>query len=96
MRRTGPMGALIDEYGRALNDFTQVLTNLDQKIFELIVDEETSNPDCRSFQTILTHVVRAGFGYSNYIRKVFDKEITRDPSSIFIKNVKEVPLAEED
>ena len=36
-----------------------------------IVDPDTKDEDCRSIQSIMDHVVGAGYGSSNYLRKEF-------------------------
>ena len=69
--RQGPVGALMDEYERAAADLLQVIRPLKQTDYEAIADTETKDPDCRSIQTIMNHVVRSGYGYANYLRKHF-------------------------
>ncbi|MCH8907128.1 MAG: DinB family protein [Candidatus Heimdallarchaeota archaeon] len=71
MRRLGTMGALMDEYERALNELILIATPATQDLFETILDAETTDEDCRSMQTIMTHVLRAGYAYSAYIRTAF-------------------------
>ena len=39
--------------------------------FVKIVDSETKDEDCRSVQTIISHVTNSGYGYANYIRDWF-------------------------
>jgi uncharacterized damage-inducible protein DinB len=36
-----------------------------------IFDSETKDEDCRSIQTIMSHVVRACYGYANSMREAF-------------------------
>ena len=69
--RTGPVGALMDEYERAASELKAVLAEIPADTFVKVLDEKTKDEDCRSIQTILHHVVSAGYGYSNYIRKHF-------------------------
>ncbi len=69
--RSGPVGALMDEYERAIEELKSVLRTIDVEDYRRIIDPYTEDPDCRSVQTIMNHVVRAGYGYSNYIRKQF-------------------------
>lgn len=76
--RNGPVGALMDEYERAADELKTLLRTVSQKDFLTIADPETSDPDCRSIQTIMNHVVKAGYGYANYIRKQFGNDwVTR-------------------
>ena len=46
----------------------KTITPLTEKQLTEIVDHETKDEDCRSIQTILAHVVRAGYNYVNAIR----------------------------
>ena len=69
--RTGAVGALMDEYERAVEELKTILKDIVQQDYVAILDPETEDPDCKSIQTVMNHVVRAGFGYSNYIRKQF-------------------------
>jgi uncharacterized damage-inducible protein DinB len=65
----GAKSALIDEYARAISDLKAVLHGLSDEALCQIVDLETKDEDCRSIQTILSHVVRAGYGYAIAVRK---------------------------
>jgi len=67
--RQGPTGALMDEYERASSDLRLVLQEISEDEFVRILDPHTSDESCRSVQTIMTHVVRAGYGYADYIRE---------------------------
>ena len=76
--REGPVGALLDEYEKAADQLKNVVIAISQEDYLNIVDPDTKDPDCRSIQTIMNHVVRSGYGYSNYIRKHFgDKQTER-------------------
>ena len=69
--RKGAVGALMDEYERAAAELKSILNKISAEDFVKIVDPDTKVEDCRSVQTIMNHVVRAGYGYSNYLRKEF-------------------------
>jgi len=69
--RKGGVGAMMDEYERAAGELKNVLGRASEEQFGRIVDTETKDDDCRSIQTIITHVVRAGYGYADYIRTAF-------------------------
>ena len=68
--RKGAKGALIDEYERALVDLHQAISDVTETELTTIVDKETSDPNCKSIQTILAHVVRAGYNYAVYIQRL--------------------------
>lgn len=70
-RDKGAVGALMDEYERAAEELKSVLQTVAIRDYVKILDLQTDDPDCRSMQTIMNHVVRSGYGYANYIRKQF-------------------------
>ncbi len=61
---SGSVRALLDEYKKAIDALIEVIRPLNRARLEVIVDPETSDTDCRSIQTILTHVVHSGYGYT--------------------------------
>ncbi len=67
--REGAIGALMDEYERASIEFKKIIGGLSQSDYEKILDPQTEDEDCRSVHTIITHVIRSGYGYANSIRK---------------------------
>jgi hypothetical protein len=69
-KRTGAKGALLDEYEKALLELKQVISDVSPKELTLPVDKTTTDQNCVSIQSILTHVVYAGYTYANYIRKL--------------------------
>jgi hypothetical protein len=69
--RKGGIGAVMDEYERAASEFKKLIGNISDSDFVKIVDAETKDEDCRSVQTIVSHVTNSGFGYANYIRDWF-------------------------
>ena len=75
--RTGAMGAILDEYERALNKIVELVKPVTQENYTKIMDEETEDIDCKSIETIINHVVNAGYGYSFYIRKRANQDVTR-------------------
>jgi uncharacterized damage-inducible protein DinB len=69
--RKGGIGAVMDEYERAAEEFKNLIGNISESDFIKIVDTETKDDDCRSVQTIISHVTNSGYGYANYIREWF-------------------------
>ena len=69
--RPGAIGALMDEYERAATEFKNLIGRISDSDFVKIVDAETKDEDCRTVQTILSHITNSGFGYANYIRDWF-------------------------
>ncbi|MDB5225924.1 MAG: hypothetical protein JWN78_117 [Bacteroidota bacterium] len=74
--RKGAVGALMDEYERAVEELKSLLNTIPLEEYSEIKDLDTIDPDCKSVQTIMNHVVRAGYGYCNYIRKQFGDPFT--------------------
>lgn len=75
--RTGQVGALLDEYERAAQEFKRLVNRFPETEFLNIVDEKTSDEHCRSVQTIVSHVINSGYGYADYLRASFDIKSSR-------------------
>lgn len=68
-RNDGARGALLDEYERAMRELMLVIRDLSPAALQKIRDPHTRDADCRSIQSVLTHVVRAGLCYEVEIRR---------------------------
>ncbi len=73
--RQGAVGALLDEYERAIADLRQTIADISENELIADVDKATTDPNCRSVQTILAHVVKAGFAYAIDIRKLSGEKL---------------------
>ncbi len=67
--RKGAIGALMDEYARAAFELKSLVENVGETDYTRIADAETKDADCHSIQTIMNHVVHAGYSYTNSIRR---------------------------
>ncbi len=67
--RKGGVGALMDEYERAGLELKSIVLNISKEYYSRIADSETKDEGCRSIQTIISHLVFAGYCYTNDIRK---------------------------
>lgn len=65
--RSGAIGALLDEYERAISDLKNVIRKIPDAFLVTIIDRDTSDENCRTIQAILSHVVHAGYGYATSI-----------------------------
>jgi uncharacterized damage-inducible protein DinB len=74
--RKGAVGAMMDEYERAAGELIRVLESISDEDYEKIRDLETKDEDCRSIQTIMRHVIRAGYGYAGMMRDAWGRERT--------------------
>lgn len=68
--RKGATGALLDEYERAIADLLLVIAPISDEQLTVITDPHTADENCRSVQTILSHVVNSGFGYATSIHNL--------------------------
>ncbi len=73
-RDRGAVGALLDEYEKALGELSALVSTLTQEELVTVVDKETRDADCRSIQTILTHVVSAGYYYATAVMQKHGKQ----------------------
>jgi uncharacterized damage-inducible protein DinB len=80
--RKGAVGALMDEYERAALELKMLVEEIPPAEFERILDNQTGDEDCRSVQTIISHVVRAGYGYADYIRHLFSISSARPANKV--------------
>lgn len=62
--RTGAKGALLDIYEWTIRNLQKDIRDLRENELVRIRDANTTDENCRSIQTVLTHVVHAGYGYA--------------------------------
>jgi uncharacterized damage-inducible protein DinB len=60
--------ALLAEYKKAINELRHVIQDISETDLVLVIDNETQNPDCKSIQTTLSHVISSGYSYCIYIQ----------------------------
>jgi len=78
-RENGAVGALLDEYEKSIHELKNLIQDFNHETLVTIVDHETSDEDCRSVQTILSHVLSAGYNYAGMIRKSQGEEPEQRP-----------------
>lgn len=94
--RTGALGALLDEYEKAQRELMEVVQGISPPVLLQVIDPETDDPDCRSIQTILAHVVRSGFCYAAAIRQKqgedaeFPARVFRTDAGEFVEDLKKM------
>lgn len=69
----------MDEYDRAAAEFRTRIAAYTDDEYTRIRDTATADENCRSVQTIMSHVVAAGYGYADYIRAAFGIEKASPP-----------------
>lgn len=62
------LNALMEEYRRSTIDLKKILSSISYKEFENIKNPVTKDPDCKSIQSIIRHVISSGYVYANMIR----------------------------
>ena len=92
--RKGAVGAMMDEYERAVVEISDLIAKMDSYDFEAVRDRETKDEDCRSIQTVMRHVARAGYGYATKIRAAFGEEMPRPEVPLATPSEVRVQLAE--
>lgn len=73
----GSIGALIGEYRKAIDELINVIQPISEKQLMDTIDAGTTDLDCKSIQSILTHVVCSGYGYIIYIENHIGKNKQR-------------------
>lgn len=71
--RGGAVAALLAEYEKVIIELQNVISDISDTDLIKVVDSITTNPDCKSIQAILTHVVSSGYSYCIYIRELRNK-----------------------
>ncbi len=79
--RKGAIGALADEYEKALEELKAVLKNISDKHFTETADNSLDK-DFQSIRNIVLHIVDSGYIYANHIRKRFGNAITKQEIKI--------------
>ena len=72
--RQGAIGAMTDEYEKALTELKAVLTSIPNASF--LKELNAKEDDFKSIRNITLHMIRSGYSYSNYVRKWFGNEVT--------------------
>ena len=68
--RKGAIGALTDEYEKALDELKIILLKIPNDKFKRVNDKE-SEQDFQSIRNIILHIISSGYVYANHIRKRF-------------------------
>ncbi len=79
--RQGAIGAMTDEYEKALNELKTLLGEISDDQFNAVPDKLVKE-DFQSPRNIVTHIVKAGYSYANYIRKRFGNAIDKNEINI--------------
>ncbi len=86
--RQGAIGALLDEYERAIYDLKTVIEQIPDTALTILIDLQTKDENCKTIQAILSHVVHAGYGYATSIHNLKVNNLER-PAKTFHLTVQE-------
>ena len=86
--RQGAVGALLDIYEQAIAGFKKPIEDIPDNALKIITDPNTADENCKSVQTILSHVVHAGYGYATSIHNLKGDKMVR-PEKTFHLTIKE-------
>lgn len=62
--------ALLGEYRNVVTALQHVIAGISPENLAAVVDSQTTDPNCVSIQSVLSHVVSSGYSYAGYIRKL--------------------------
>lgn len=74
---TGAKAALLAEYKKAIDELIMVIKHVTPEQLVKPIEPKSTNPDCISIQTILTHVTAAIFSYAVYIENAIGLKTER-------------------
>jgi len=79
--RPGAIGAMTDEYEKALNELKSILIEIPETKFIKVIDSSV-DPKFQSVKNIVSHIITAGYSYANYIRHRFGEKVSEINHSI--------------
>ena len=82
------VNAILEVYQNAIEDLQFSIKDISADKLIKVVDLQTSNPDCKSIQTIVAHVISSGYSYCVYIQNSLGKDVKR-PEKILRLSVDE-------
>ena len=74
-RPTGAIGALLAIYEEALVSLLETIDGISTSQLIEVIDHHTKDPDCKSVQSILTHLVQSGYTYAIEIKRWLGKPV---------------------
>lgn len=91
-RTNGAAGALMDVYEKAIRELQYIITDITDDELKHITDPLTEDTNCRSIQTVLSHVIKAGYNYVIAIRKNLGEDIAFH-ETILLNSISEYEMA---
>ncbi len=81
-RNNGAVGALLDEYEKAINEMQSLIESVSENDLVKVIDEQADKPESRSLQSILSHVVKAGNWYNIEMKKALGESLENPESRL--------------
>jgi uncharacterized damage-inducible protein DinB len=75
--RPGATGALLDIYAEAITSLKETISTIPDHALAIIIDPDTRDANCKSIQSILSHVVYSGYGYVTSINNLKPDKLVR-------------------
>lgn len=91
-RTNGAAGALMDVYEKTIRELQYIITDITNDELKHIADPLTKDTNCRSIQTVLSHVIKAGHNYVIAIRKNLGEDIEFQ-DAIILNSIAEYDIA---
>ena len=82
-RNNGAIGALLDEYEKAIQELQEAIDLFSAEELKQMVDKNTEDQDCVSIQSVLSHVIRAGYNYVVAIRNNLGEQVKYSSTETF-------------
>ena len=67
--RVGALGAMMDEYERAMRELTQLVGPLSQVAYLQVREADSPVENSHTIQSVVNHVLQAGYAYVHYLRE---------------------------
>ncbi|MCL9804391.1 DinB family protein [Flavobacterium amniphilum] len=67
MKNKGAVTAILEIYKKAIEDLKDSIKDISEEQLLVVVDTETTDDNCRSLQTILSHIVSSGYSYATSV-----------------------------
>lgn len=88
MYRQGAVGALLDVYEQATSEIKKVIEDIPDAVLASTVDPQTTDENCKSIQTVLSHIISSGYSYVIYIHNLKGAKTER-PAKVYHSTIKE-------
>jgi len=82
-RTNGAIGALLDEYEKAIVELQELISKISNEELVEVVDEKAKNSGLYSIQNVLSHVLKAGDWYKIEIRNSLGEKLENPELNLY-------------